>query len=394
MEQTLEQQLKSLIDEQKTFVTKANEEIASYGKAAKATEEKLEALQKQLDAIDKKMQKPGDGAAAKPFSEELKENESVQRLMKDQRGTAVIQLKGGFRALERKTTISSSAVGSATSGVLMFERDPGVEFQPMKRLQIRNVLPSRPTAFNAIDYVKINAFTSAASPQVEASNKDEAALTFTTATANVRTLAHWIPASKQVLADFAELMSAIDTELRYGYNDKEEQELLSGDNTGQHLNGLITQATAFNTALLVPASAGWNKADILARAIQQVEMANQTSVDWIVLNPADYWDIALTKDANRQYVGSYGGTVYDVLSPRLWGRPVVVTNNITAGTFLVGNSQKAIIRDREELNIEISTEHSDYFIKNLVAIRAEGRLALVVRRPASFITGSLTTSPA
>ncbi len=391
MEQTLDQQLKSLIDEQKTFVGKANEEIANYGKAAKATEEKLEALQKQLDAIDKKMQKPGDGAAAKPFSEELKENESVQRLMKDGRGTAVIHVKGGIKALERKTTISNSAVGLSTSGVLMIERDPGVEMQPMKRLFVRNLLPSRPTSLAAIDYVKINAFTSAASPQVEASDKGESAITFTTATANVRTLAHWVPASKQVLSDFAELMSVIETELTYGYQDKEEQELLSGDNTGEHLNGLITQATGFNTALLVPASSGWNKADVLGRAIQQIEMANQTTVDWIVLNPQDFWDIVLTKDANHNYVA---GNAYNVLQPRIWGRPVAVTNNITAGTFLVGNSTKAIIRDREELAIEISTEHSDFFVKNKVAIRAEGRLALVVRRPASFITGSLTTSPA
>jgi hypothetical protein len=41
----------------------------------------------------------------------------------------------------------------------------------------------------------------------------------------------------------------------------------------------------------------------------------------------------------------------------------------------------------------VSTEHSDYFVKNLVAIRAEKRLALITRRPASFVTGSFTTSP-
>ena len=51
------------------------------------------------------------------------------------------------------------------------------------------------------------------------------------------------------------------------------------------------------------------------------------------------------------------------------------------------------IRDRMEMVVEVSTEHSDYFSKNLVAIRAEKRLALVVYRPASFITGTFTTSP-
>jgi hypothetical protein len=35
----------------------------------------------------------------------------------------------------------------------------------------------------------------------------------------------------------------------------------------------------------------------------------------------------------------------------------------------------------------------DFFVKNLVAIRAEKRLALVVKRGGSFITGSLNSSP-
>jgi hypothetical protein len=46
-----------------------------------------------------------------------------------------------------------------------------------------------------------------------------------------------------------------------------------------------------------------------------------------------------------------------------------------------------------EMQVDISQEHSDFFIKNLVAIRAEKRLALVVKRPASFITGNFSTSP-
>jgi hypothetical protein len=49
---------------------------------------------------------------------------------------------------------------------------------------------------------------------------------------------------------------------------------------------------------------------------------------------------------------------------------------------------------RQPLAVEISTEHSDYFARNLVAIRAELRAALVVMRPGAFVKGSLTSSPA
>ena len=46
-----------------------------------------------------------------------------------------------------------------------------------------------------------------------------------------------------------------------------------------------------------------------------------------------------------------------------------------------------------EMQVEISTEHSDYFTRNLVAVRAEKRLALITKRANSFVTGTFTTSP-
>jgi hypothetical protein len=83
-------------------------------------------------------------------------------------------------------------------------------------------------------------------------------------------------------------------------------------------------------------------------------------------------------------------------SQNIFGLTVDATTSIAAGTFLVGsgNPIAAEIRDRLEMQIDVSTEHSDFFTKNLVAVRAEKRLALITRRPGSFVTGSFNTSPA
>ena len=63
----------------------------------------------------------------------------------------------------------------------------------------------------------------------------------------------------------------------------------------------------------------------------------------------------------------------------LFGLTPIVTNSIASGTFLVGSGSAtaAEIRDRMGMQVEISTQHSDYFVKNLIAIRAEKRCALV-----------------
>jgi HK97 family phage major capsid protein len=253
-----------------------------------------------------------------------------------------------------------------------------------------------------IDFVKVNAPMVKASPQVEAAAKAENAVTFTTVSERVKTIATWIPATRQVLDDFSELMTFIRTMMPYYVNLEEELQLLSGDGTGENLHGLIPQATAFSTGLL-NAAAGWNKIDMIGRAIQQITAAKEMQPTFVAMHPNDWWDIRLTKDGFGRYIlgdpqqGSLAQVGMGTLNPQqnLFGLTVDPTTNMTAGTFLVGSGSPIAteIRDRLEMQIDVSTEHQDFFTKNLVAVRAEKRLVLVTRRPGAFVSGSFTTSP-
>jgi HK97 family phage major capsid protein len=75
----------------------------------------------------------------------------------------------------------------------------------------------------------------------------------------------------------------------------------------------------------------------------------------------------------------------------IWGLPVIVTTAAPgSGTALLGAFRAASqVFRRSGLTVEATNAHSDYFTKNLVAIRAELRLALCVYRPAAFtkVTG-------
>ncbi|TNE75539.1 MAG: phage major capsid protein, partial [Gammaproteobacteria bacterium] len=109
----------------------------------------------------------------------------------------------------------------------------------------------------------------------------------------------------------------------------------------------------------------------------------------VLLNPADWFDIDTRKvgASDDRYVV---GNPREMGQPRLWGLPVVITNSITSGTFLVGAFDiGAQIWDREDATIEVSRENSDNFVKNMVTILAEERIALTVYRPGAFIKGSL-----
>ena len=196
-----------------------------------------------------------------------------------------------------------------------------------------------------------------------------------------------------ILDDFSGLEQLIREQLTFALEEEIEDQILSGNNTSENLNGLTTQATAFDTALTV-ASDGWEKIDLVGRAVQQIAAANETDPDFVVLHPTDYWGMRLIKDSTGRYVfdrpdGPAG------FSP-VWGLTPIVTTAMTAGYFLIGSSAPtaAVIRNRMGVTVDISDSHDDYFIKNKIAIRIEARLALVVFRPAAYIYGALNASPA
>jgi HK97 family phage major capsid protein len=374
--------------------------------AAPAT--KLQALQAQVDAIDVKVAQKmvADQGQGSTLVKTFQENEGVQRLLRDKKGHAFIAIKGNdmVELMGRKSIITAvtsgtgpggdplAPVGTQTTGVLPIGRIPGITPEARQVLRVRDLFSQRPTTLAIVDFVKVNQPLSIASPVAEASIKPENQLTFTSYSERIKLLATFILASRQVLDDFSELMGFLETSLPYYVNLEEELQLLSGDNVNEDLHGVIPQATAFNTALLPKPALGWTKLDIIATAIEQIDIAKEIGATFVILHPQDWWGIRLTKDGFGRYIL---GDPQAQVRPSIFGLDVVVTTSVAAGTFLVGSGSPvaAEIRDRMEMAVEISTEDSDNFRRNLCTIRAEKRLAMVVKRSASFISGTFTTSP-
>jgi HK97 family phage major capsid protein len=61
------------------------------------------------------------------------------------------------------------------------------------------------------------------------------------------------------------------------------------------------------------------------------------------------------------------------------------------GTFVTGAFGLGVqLYDREQANIRIAEQHADFFVRNAVAILAEERLAMAVKRPESVVVGTFT----
>ena len=268
-------------------------------------------------------------------------------------------------------------------GVVEPQRLPGIDVMPKQRLFIRDLIAPGRTTSPAIFWVQQTGFTNAARVVAENTAKPYSDIVFDTKITPVTTIAHMFKASKQILDDFAQLQSTIDAEMRYGLKYAEESEILFGDGTGVHLQGIVPQASAYDPAF-VPEELTF--IDQLRLAMLQSQLA-RLPASGHVLHFTDWAKIELTKDSLGRYII---GNPLSLAGPTLWGLPVVATELAAfLGKFLTGAFQTgAQIFDREDANVVISTENADDFEKNMVSIRCEERLALAVKRPEAFIYGT------
>ena len=292
-----------------------------------------------------------------------------------------------------KKELVTSGAGSAGE-LIVARRQAGVIQQPDREFWLRDLLQVQNIDTNAIEYVREVGFTNNAAPVAEGQLKPQSALTFTTETASVKTIAHWVPATRQAIADANQLQAYIDNRLRYGLKLEEESQILYGDGIGDNLAGLMTDADIQDVGgvgALTPAGADPdNMVDHLRRALTRVVLAGYPATG-TVLNPLNWESIELMKADNGQYLWFNLGTTID---PRLFRIPVVVTPAINQNEFLTGAfGLGAQLWDREQTTVRVG-EPNDYFLRNQVAILAEERLALTKFRPEAFVTGTLTPAPA
>ncbi|WP_324622750.1 phage major capsid protein [Delftia lacustris] len=304
-------------------------------------------------------------------------NEKVKSFLGETtpRGRADMTIKAAITSV---TTDTDGAAGD----LVQTTRLPGVLALPQRRMTVRDLITPGNMDGNALEYVKETGFTNNAGMVAEGAKKPESSLKFDLVSTTAKVIAHYMKASRQILSDASQLASLIDGRLRYGLAFKEEQQLLNGDGTGQNLLGIIPQATAF-AAPFDPAGTETN-IDNIRLAFLQAELAEFPSTG-VVMNPIDWARIELLKDTTGRYII---GNPQGIIGASLWNRPVVTTQAITVDKFLAGAFKLgAQLFDRWQARVEVATENEDDFVKNLVTVLAEERLALAVYRPEAFIYG-------
>lgn len=370
-------------------------DLETIGKGVKAQEAAIEAGKRGMTfpAVAKAGAEGDDGEdQAKSFGDLFVESEAFTKYDRVQKKGPTVEVDleksyGSFvaahgmkAALDLSEQIRTKATLDTLTGYTpQAVRIPVLITPGEQAPTVASLFPQGNTNQQAIPYMEETLATNAAAETAEGGDKPEAALEFDEKTSPVRKIAVFLPVTDELFEDVPAMRSYVENRLRTFVRQREDGQLLNGNGAGVNLRGIL------NTAGIQTQAKGADPVpDAIYKAVTKIAVNAFLDASGVVFHPNDWQDIRLLRTADGIYIW---GNPSEAGPERIWGLPIVKTTRIAEGTALVGAYREGgqIFR-RSEIAFAVSDSHSDFFKKNLLALRAEERLALVIFRPNAFCT--------
>jgi HK97 family phage major capsid protein len=262
-----------------------------------------------------------------------------------------------------------------------------------QRPWLSELIPNAQAPGNPVRFVSETTATNAAAATSEGGLKPESSLVFGETSEPIRKVATFLPISDELLDDAPQIQSYLNSRLQLFVKQTEEQQLLLGTGVAPQLQGLLVGRSIGTFTR----NAGTSNELAIFKAANGARGSSFLDPDTVIVHPSNWQPMRAGTDTSGQY---YGGGPFDYgpygagaatsssqfSAAPLWGMRTIVTSAIPVGTALVGAfGQGAQIWRRGGVTVEASNSHSTYFQTDLVALRAESRLALGVYRPSAFV---------
>lgn len=353
----------------------ADTKSAEYKAAFSEMETAIKALDSQIVELAQKHSVAPEVIEAKTFGQEVLGSDGIKSFIAGETNRGRTEIKN---------TIVNSGNASSTHDQLA-----GAVAGAFRQLTVMPTVTQGSASSNIIYYSKELAYTNAAAITAEGVAKPESTLTFEEVNVAVKTIPTYLRVSKQALDDSTFLASYIERRLRHGVNTSVENYVINDTTDGW----LAVANNTVTSPLLTVDVFG------LANKMKMEVIGADYEPSYFYMNPAD-WGSAETErraSGDNAFVAASGAVSYvnNGLTPMLWGLPVVLSNNIPAGTMICKSADADMYANRESTVVEMFEQDGDNVTKNLITVRAETRGANLVFTPAAIRSGDITgiTSP-
>lgn len=391
---------------QRTELTKAIE--------TKASKEDIEALKtslvenqnEQLKSLNEVLKQQGL-AIKRLTSEEKAEHSAKSESIKAGLLANIESLKGlkdKNKAKGSEFTFEVKAVGTmlestniSGGNVPVEQRIAGLNIIASRKTRFLDVLTRGTATSNVISWVYQANKDGAAGQTAEGATKNQIDFDLVVTSQSVKKTTAFIKVSTEMLDDIDFIESEIRNELMRELLKKVESGVYSGDGTGDNLTGIRTVATAFSAGTFALAVDNANEADVLAVAMNQIEIAEQDSATAIFVHPSTITKLKLVKVSatDKRYVDFQNR--FQVINGQAYidGIPMFGSTLVTAGQYLIGNFDMATLYEKGTMNITVGLDGND-FTKNLRTILVEWRGLVIVKTNdrTAFVKGVFATDMA
>jgi HK97 family phage major capsid protein len=363
---------------------------------AKAAEKKT--LLDQLGSLGKKESKV-DNEAKSGVIDAKTPGEFFMKSLKNAGLTVLDTKTRGFQTTEFKGATDLHRIGQETGafGPLVTDIDKNFVMPYQRPLLFADILGSGTVSGNSIKYPVFGALEGSTAFVAEGGAKPQIHLADPTwVTDSLAEVAGFFNITDDMAEDADYVVSEINSTALYDLQLREELALLSGDGTSNSIKGVLKRDGIQTVANVSKGTV--SDPDLIFKGISTVQEVTGFAADGIVINPADYQAIRLSKDSNGQYfgggffAGQYGnGGIMQ--NPSLWGLRTVVSASIPKGTVAVGAfSIAAKVFRKGGVRIESTNSHGDNFTNDQITVRLRERLGLQVKYPAAIAKVTLGTT--
>ena len=375
--------------EQKEEIKSRNDELAELVEDLNIEKKKLQ-NEKALEEDSKpvaEMPLAGNPAEVKTVGQQFTESDAYKNYK--QHG-----VKGVDSKIETKTTLTTTGYPPEVL------RQPGILETALRNPDtVISLFDVINTDQNSFSYLEETTFTNNAAEAAEGAAVGEAALAFTEQTEAIRKLGIFIPVTDELIADEAGIQGYLNSRLQTMIKLRLDSQLLSGDGTAPNLEGLLDAGkSSVGSSDFNSYSGNLGRIGAIYNAITDIRVNAFTEPDAIVMHPNDWNQIVTSVGADFAGTSSAG---YAEKSPlfvaaggmgagpaaSIWGLKVIPTTAISNNTVLVGKfggGEAANVVMRQGIDLAVTDSHSDYFTKNMLAIRATMRVGFPVYRQAAF----------
>jgi HK97 family phage major capsid protein len=346
-------------------------------------------LQKQLDDLDSSftLLKETGARKGKTFSElfieDLEKDESFKTFARNKKGVYVYEPNDSFFTKDAMTPALN-----LTGQVTPVQRMAGFFYDPDRSVHMREFMNVIPTSTDTIYYITDTIDTNGVQVTAPGADKGASESSLTQNSETVTKISTYLEIAEEMLDDIPGMTAYLTTRFTSKLKVKEDQQILYGTGASNQLQGITPVAQAYDGDEISLSSV--QEVDILRAAIAQARV-DEYAPSLIVLHPNDVRDIDILKDSTNNYLhpGIWGNR------PNVAGVPIFETTAINEGDFLVGDFRLgATLWDRKQALVKFSDSHSTNFVKNIITVVFEERLAQTVERANAFVYGSFASAKA